>query len=227
MFTAFDKVFTPENIIYLAKGALISLGIAALSLLIGIVLGIIGASAKRSRFFIFRMLGNIYVEVIRGTPMLLQILMLFSVVPSIYTAFTGEVLRMNTYLIGIIALSINSGAYSTELIRSGINGVDKGQWEACETLGLSKSQTMKLVILPQAFKRIVPPMISEFITLIKDSSLISTMGTVELLKSAQVLGAEYFEVMSPYCLAAIFYLIMTISISYLGRYVERKLAESD
>lgn len=227
MFAAFDKIFTPENILYLAKGAVISLIIAALSLLFGIILGIIGASAKKSKFFIIRMLGNIYVEVIRGTPMLLQILLLFSVVPSIYTAFTGDVLRMNTYLIGVIAMSINSGAYSTELIRSGINGVDKGQWEACETLGLTHWQTMKLVILPQAFKRIVPPMISEFITLIKDSSLISCIGAVELLKGAQVIGAEYFDVMSPYCLAAVFYLIMTISISYLGRYVERKLAESD
>ena len=227
MFAAFDKIFTPENILYLAKGAVISLIIAALSLLFGIILGIIGASAKRSKFFIIRMLGNIYVEVIRGTPMLLQILLLFSVVPSIYTAITGDVLRMNTYLIGVIAMSINSGAYSTELIRSGINGVDKGQWDACETLGLTHWQTMKLVILPQAFKRIVPPMISEFITLIKDSSLISCIGAVELLKGAQVIGAEYFDVMSPYCLAAVFYLIMTISISYLGRYVERKLAESD
>lgn len=227
MFIAFDKVFTPENIIYLAKGALISLGLAALSLLFGIIFGIIGASAKRSKFFVFRMLGNIYVEVIRGTPMLLQILILFSVVPSIYTALTGDVLRINTYLIGVMAMSINSGAYSTELIRSGINGVDKGQWEACETLGLTKWQTMKLVILPQAFKRIIPPMISEFITLIKDSSLISCIGAVELLKGAQIIGAEYFDVMSPYCLAAVFYLIMTISISYLGRYVERKLAESD
>ncbi len=227
MFAAFDKIFTPENILYLAKGAVISLIIAALSLLFGIILGIIGASAKRSKFFIIRMLGNIYVEVIRGTPMLLQILLLFSVVPSIYTAITGDVLRMNTYLIGVIAMSINSGAYSTELIRSGINGVDKGQWEACETLGLTHWQTMKLVILPQAFKRIVPPMISEFITLIKDSSLISCIGAVELLKGAQVIGAEYFDVMSPYCLAAVFYLIMTISISYLGKYVERKLAESD
>lgn len=227
MFAAFDKVFTLENMMYLGKGALISLGIAALSLIFGLILGVIGSSAKRSRFLIFRILGNVYVEVIRGTPMLLQILLLFSVFPSIYTAFTGDVLRMNTYLIGIIAMSINSGAYSTELIRSGINGVDKGQWEACETLGLSKWQTMKLVILPQAFKRIIPPVISEFITLIKDSSLISCIGAVELLKGAQVLGAEYFDVMSPYCLSAVFYLIMTLSISYFGRYIEGKLAASD
>lgn len=227
MFVALDKVFTMENVLYLGKGALISLGMAILSLLIGLVLGVLGASAKRSRFFFLRAIGNFYVEIIRGTPMLLQILMLFSVVPSIYTAITGNVLRINVYLIGIIAMSINSGAYSTELIRSGINGVDKGQWEACETLGLSSWQTMKLVILPQAFKLIVPPVISEFITLIKDSSLTSCIGAIELLKASQVLGARYYDAMSPYTLAAIFYLIMTISISYIGKHVEKRLAASD
>lgn len=227
MFAAFDKVFTPENILYLAKGAVISLIIAALSLLLGIVLGIIGASAKRSKFFVIRMLGNIYVEVIRGTPMLLQILLLFSVVPSIYTAFTGEVLRINIYLIGVIAMSINSGAYSTELIRSGINGVDKGQWEACETLGLTHWQTMKLVVLPQAFKRIIPPMISEFITLIKDSSLISVLGATELLYSAQILGANTFNLIPPLLMSAVFYLVMTLTTSFFARKIERKLSESD
>ena len=168
-----------------------------------------------------------YVTIIRGTPLLLQILIIFSVIPSIYTAFTGNVLRINPIVIGMIALSINSGAYQTELLRSGINGVDKGQWEACETLGLSNWKTMKLVILPQAFKRVIPPLISEFITLIKDSSLISCIGAVELLKGAQVIGAEYYDVMSPYMLAAIFYLIMTCIVSYIGSKVEKRLAVSD
>ena len=227
MFPAFAEVFTSENIIYLAKGALLSLLIAAISLLLGLILGVIGASGKRSKHIVPRAIANFYVEVIRGTPLLLQILLIFSVIPSIYTAITGTVLRINVYLIGIIALSLNSGAYQTELIRSGINGVDNGQWEACDTLGLSTKQAMRFVILPQAFKRIVPPVISEFITLIKDSSLISTIGAVELLKGAQVIGTEYYDVMSPYILAAIFYLIMTISISYLGRYVEKRLAASD
>lgn len=227
MFVSLEQVFTSENILYLGKGALMSLGIAILSLFIGLILGVLGASAKRSKHLVFRAIGNFYVEVIRGTPMLLQILILFSVVPSIYTAITGEVLRINVYLIGIIAMSINSGAYSTELIRSGINGVDKGQWEACETLGLSSWQTMRFVVLPQAFKLIVPPIISEFVTLIKDSSLISTIGAVELLKASQIVGNTYYDYMSAYALAAIFYLIMTISISYIGKKVEKRLAVSD
>lgn len=227
MFVAWDKIFTFDNVVYLGQGALISLGMAFLSLLIGLVLGVIGASAKRSKFVVFRCLGNLYVEIIRGTPMLLQILMLFSVVPSIYTAITGDVLRINVFLIGVIAMSINSGAYSTELIRSGLNGVDQGQWEACETLGLSHWQSMKLVILPQAFKLIIPPIISEFITLVKDSSLTSCIGAIELLKASQILGVTYFDAVSAYCLAAVFYLLMTISISFFGKYVEKRLSASD
>ena len=227
MFSAFEQVFTLETALYFAKGALVSLGMAILSLFIGLILGVLGASAKRSKYIVLRAIGKFYVEVIRGTPMLLQILIIFSVIPSIYTAITGEVLRINVYLIGIIAMSINSGAYSTELIRSGINGVDKGQWEACETLGLSSWQTMRFVVLPQAFKLIVPPIISEFVTLIKDSSLVSTIGVVELLKSAQVLGGNYADLMSPLIIAGVMYLIMTLSIAYLARHLERRLAESD
>lgn len=227
LFGAFDKIFTLENMIYLFKGAMISLGLAAISLLIGLIFGIMGASCKISKNKVLRFIGNLYVEVIRGTPMLLQIMIIFNVIPIIISNITGEVFRMNYYLIGIIALSINSGAYTTELIRSGINGVDKGQWEACQTLGLSSWQTMKLIILPQAFKRIIPPIVSEFITLIKDSSLLSCIGAIELMNSAKVLGNEYYEFMSPYCLAAVFYLIMTLTISCLSKKIEGKLAESD
>ena len=227
MFVAFQEVFTLDNILYLAKGALLSIGIAALSLLFGLILGILGATGKRSKHALPRNIANVYVTIIRGTPLLLQILLIFSVIPSMYTAITGKILRIDPLLIGVLAMSINSGAYQTELIRSGVNAVDKGQWEACETLGLSNWKTLKLVILPQAFKRIVPPLISEFITLIKDSSLISCIGAVELLKGAQIIGAQYFDVMSSYMLAAIFYLVMTCVVSMIGMKVEKRLSVSD
>lgn len=227
MFVAFQEVFTLANILYLAKGALLSIGIAALSLLFGLILGTLGATGKRSKHSLPRDIANVYVTIIRGTPLLLQILIIFSVIPSMYTAITGKILRIDPLLIGVLAMSINSGAYQTELIRSGVNAVDKGQWEACETLGLSNWKTLKLVILPQAFKRIVPPLISEFITLIKDSSLISCIGAVELLKGAQIIGAQYFDVMSPYMLAAIFYLVMTCVVSMIGMKVEKRLSVSD
>ena len=127
----------------------------------------------------------------------------------------------------MIALSINSGAYSTELIRSGIQGVDKGQWEACESIGLNYVQTMRYVILPQAFKRIIPPIVSEFITLVKDSSLISCIGVSELLLRTQVMGANFSNYLVPLMTAGVMYLAITLTISYFARCLERKLAASD
>ena len=227
MFSAFEKIFTASNLLYLLKGTAYSIGIALLSLLFGLILGIFGSSGKKSKHVVIKAIANFYVEIIRGTPLLLQILVIFSVIPSLYTAISGKVIRINPYLIGVIAMSINSGAYQTELIRSGINAVDKGQNEACQTLGLSHYQAMKLVILPQAFKHIVPPLISELITLIKDTSLISTIGAVELLKGAQILGANYYDVMTPYCIAGVYYLIVTILISFMGKKIEKRLALSD
>lgn len=227
MFAAFGEICTIENLTFLFKGAGISLLIAFVSLFFGLILGILGSSAKLSKYRILRFIGNAYVEIIRGTPMLLQITLLFTAFPLLYTAITGNIIRPNLYVIGVIAMSINSGAYTTELIRSGINGVDKGQFEACQTLGLNHFQTMKMVILPQAFKRIIPPLVSEFITLIKDSSLISTIGAVELMKSAQVLGGRYYDFMSPLILAASFYLAMTMTISMFAKKLERRLAQSD
>ena len=152
---------------------------------------------------------------------------LYIAFPLLVRAITGERFVPDPYVCGAIAMSINSGAYSTELIRSGIMGVDKGQWEACEVLGLNYSQTMKLVILPQAFKRIIPPIVSEFITLIKDSSLISVLGATELLYSAQILGANTFNLIPPLLFAAVFYLFMTLTTSYFARKIERKLSVSD
>ena len=221
-------ILTPSNIQFMIfTGAKYSLLLAIGALFFGVILGIIGAALKLSKHFVLRAIGNIYVEIFRGTPMLLQIMFLYLAVPTVVQSITGQRFQADPYVCGLIAMSLNSGAYQVELIRSGILGVDKGQWEACETLGLSNWKTMKLVILPQAFKRVVPPLISEFITLIKDSSLISCIGAVELLKGAQVIGAEYYDVMSPYMLAAIFYLIMTCIVSCIGNKVEKRLAVSD
>ena len=184
---------TADNLIFLLQGAGKSLLLAACALFFGLILGVLGAAAKISKHKILRLIGNVYVELIRGTPMLLQILFLYIAFPLLMRSITGERFIPDPYVCGAIAMSINSGAYSTELIRSGIMGVDKGQWEACEVLGLNYTQTMKLIILPQAFKRIIPPIVSEFITLIKDSSLISVLGATELLYSAQILGANTFN----------------------------------
>ena len=221
------KFLTQDNLIFMLQGAGLSLLLAAIAVCLGLILGTLGAAAKLSKYKILRILGNVYVEVIRGTPMLLQILFFYLAVPLIIQSITGERFNADPFICGLIALSINSGAYSTALIRSGIQGVDKGQWEACETIGMNYIQTMRHVILPQAFKRIVPPIVSEFITLIKDSSLISCIGVSELLLRTQVMGANYSNYLVPLVTAGCMYLAMTLTVSYFARRLERKLAASD
>lgn len=222
-----EKIFTAENLLYMLKGAGFSMLIAVCALIGGSVLGLLAATLKMSKHKLPRIIANIYVEVIRGTPMMLQILMLYLCGPVVTKALFGYVYTPNPLVIGTIAVAINSGAYTSELFRSAIQAVDKGQWEAARTIGLSYRQTMQEVILPQAFKRILPPYINEFIVLIKDSSLLASIGTIELLHSAEVLGARYYNYLAPLLCATVMYLIMTLTISYFARKLERRLAESD
>ena len=222
-----EKIFTAENLLYMLKGAGFSMLIAVCALIGGSVLGLLAASLKMSKHKLPKIIANIYVEVIRGTPMMLQILMLYLCGPVVTKALFGYVYTPNPLVIGTIAVAINSGAYTSELFRSAIQAVDKGQWEAARTIGLSYRQTMQEVILPQAFKRILPPYINEFIVLIKDSSLLASIGTIELLHSAEVLGARYYNYLAPLLCATVMYLIMTMTISYFARKLERRLAESD
>ena len=222
-----EKIFTAENLLYMLKGAGFSMLIAVCALIGGSVLGLLAATLKMSKHKLPKIVANIYVEVIRGTPMMLQILMLYLCGPVVTKALFGYVYTPNPLVIGTIAVAINSGAYTSELFRSAIQAVDKGQWEAARTIGLSYRQTMQEVILPQAFKRILPPYINEFIVLIKDSSLLASIGTIELLHSAEVLGARYYNYLAPLLCATVMYLIMTMTISYFARKLERRLAESD
>ena len=225
--TAFERIFTPANIQFMLKGAGYSLMIAICALAGGSVLGLLAAMGKMSKRRLPRAIANVYVEVIRGTPMMLQILLLYLGGPVITKALFHYVYTPNPVLIGTIAVGINSGAYTTELFRSAIQAVDKGQWEAAKTIGLTHKQTMREIILPQAFKRILPPYINEFIVLIKDSSLLASIGAVELLHSADVLGAKYYNYLLPLLFATGAYLVMTLTISHFARKLERRLAESD
>ena len=225
--SAFERIFTPENMQFMVKGAGYSLLVAICALAGGSVLGLLAAMARMGKNKIARAIANVYVEVIRGTPMMLQILLLYLGGPVITRTLFHYVFTPNPILVGTIAIAINSGAYSTELFRSAIQSVDKGQWEAAKTIGLTHKQTLREIILPQAFKRILPPYINEFIVLLKDSSLLASIGAVELLHSADVLGAKFYNYLVPLLFATIMYLIMTLTISYFARKLERRLAESD
>ena len=216
-----------------------TLALAVVATVIGCVIGLLCGIlntipyTKRDpiikRFFLklVRVIVRVYVEVFRGTPMMLQILFFYLGVPSIVRSITGNPFNPSVYLIGVVALSINSGAYTTELIRSAIQAVDAGQWEASRTLGLGYRQMMRFIILPQAFKRIIPPLVSEFITLIKDSSLLSTIGVVELLQSAKTIGTYTYNYVPPLLMASVVYLALTLTISRFSSKLEERMALSD
>lgn len=227
MLNGFEKILTPDNVTFLLKGAGMSLLIAVIGLVCGVLIGIVIAGFRISRNRILKGIGHFYVEVIRGTPMLLQISFIYIGIPMVYTAITGGYLQFDPVLAGIVAISINSGAYTGELIRGSINSIDKGQWEAGKSLGLTHNQILRKIILPQSFKRIIPPLTSEFVTLIKDSSLVSTIGGIELMKAQKTVGNATFSYMEALMVASIFYLVMTLGISYVSSRLERKMAESD
>ncbi len=221
------NILTTENLIFMLKGLRLSLVLAVICLIAGSVLGTIGAAAKISKSKILNGIATVYVEVFRGIPMMMQISFSYLAIPALIFLITGNTVRFNPVILGAIAISFNSGAYTTELIRSGILGVDKGQWEAAEALGLTYRSKMFKIILPQAFKRIVPPLVNEFITLIKDTSLLSSIGVVELMTASTIIGTNYYEYLTPLTVASLLYLFCTLTISHFAKKLEKKFAESD
>jgi len=222
-----EKIATKENILFMLKAAGNSLLVALVALSIGSILGLIAAACKMSRYKALRIIATVYVEVFRGSPMMLQILLFYLCGPIATKALFGFVYTPNALVVGTLAIGINSGAYTTELFRAAIASIDRGQWEAAKTIDLGYFETMRYVILPQAFKRVLPPYINEFIVLIKDSSLLTAIGAVELLHSAQILGAKFYNYLIPLLMATVLYLLMTLVIAHFARMLERRLAESD
>lgn len=208
----------------LLNGALATLQVTFGALALGLVLGVIAGTCRISRTLWIRLVADIYIQVIRGTPMLLQIFFFYLGFPQIYMIITGEGFMPDPLLTGIVALGINSGAYNAEIIRAGIQSINRGQMEAARSTGLGHIQSMTYVILPQALKRMIPPLGNELIVLLKDSSLISTIGVAELMFSAKVLGAKYYTYVPFLVGAGCIYLMLTFSFSRFFNALERKLS---
>ncbi|MGB9812152.1 MAG: amino acid ABC transporter permease [Thermovenabulum sp.] len=203
------------------RGSLVAIEITALAVLMGVIIGTFVGMGKMSKVFIIRAICTVYVEVIRGTPLLVQLLIFYFGLPQIIGYSLSE------FPAAVIALGINSGGYVAEIVRGGILAVDKGQMEAARSLGMSYAQAMRYIILPQAFKKMIPPLGNEFITLLKNSSLATTIGFPELTRAAQVVAGNTYRPFEPYITAALFYLIMTLSFTQILGVVERRLAKSD
>ena len=203
--------------------------VTVMALLIGVVLGVLVAMirtahdqqrpGKRNPLLgLVNLLCKVYVTVIRGTPMMVQLLIMGLVI------FASS---RNKTLIGALSLGINSGAYVAEIIRGGLMSLDPGQMEAGRSLGLNYFDTMRFIVVPQAFKAILPSLGNEFITLLKDTSLISVVGGKEIAYFAQAIITRTYEPMMPYFITAVMYLIMVLIFTWLQGKLERRLRQSD
>lgn len=205
----------------LLVGAGVTIKITALSVALGVVIGLFVGIARISRIKILRVLAAIYVDFFRGTPLLVQIFLVYFALPVI----TGQ--RVDPFVAAIGSCGINSGAYVAEIFRAGIQSIDKGQMEAGRSLGMTWVQTMRYIIVPQAFKRVIPPLGNEFIALLKDSSLVSVIGFEELTRSGQLIIAETYGSLEIWSAVAIIYLVMTLTITRIVSVLEKKFRASD
>lgn len=189
------------------QGTLVSLQIAALSCIIGITCGTLLAFVQTQGGWLSRFLVHFYVGIMRGTPMLIQITFAVFVLPQLG-------IRLPIFWAATLAIGLNSAAYLSQTIRSGIASVGRGQLEAARVLGLTQLQTTKYIVLPQALRVVLPALTNEFITLIKDSSLASTVGVMELAKQASYIRSETYDALTVYCIIAAIYLCITSLLSY-------------
>lgn len=220
--------FLPRFLPYFTDGAIVTVSISAVVVIFGVVIGTIMALMKISEHALLRWLANIYIEILRGTPMLVQIMIGFTLINISAPILEVGILDvdLSRLIPGIIVLSMNSGAYVAEIVRGGINAVGKGQMEAAYSLGLRPGQTMRYVILPQALRNILPSLGNEFVTVIKDSSLLTTIGIMELWNGALTVTAITFQPLSPLLIAAVLYFVLTFVTSRLLGIYERRLSKA-
>ena len=217
----FDFDLAVSSFPVLLIGALVTIKITAISVALGVVIGLVVGVARISQVKPLRLLAMAYIDFLRGTPLLVQIFLIYFALPVI----SGQ--RVDPFFAAITACSINSGAYVAEIFRSGIQSIDKGQMEAGRSLGMTWLQTMWHIILPQAVKRVIPQIGNEFIALLKDSSLVSVIGFEELTRSGQLIIARTYGSLEIWPGVAIIYLVMTLSISQLVAYLERRFRTDD
>lgn len=205
-----------QNFPALLKGTVISLEIAFLSCLIGLILGtILGVLQTRKNKIVNSIIVS-YLTILRGTPMLIQIAFMYFVLPNIG-------IYVSAFYCAIIAIGLNSSAYICEIVRGGINSVGKGQIEAAKCLGFTPMQIVRYIILPQAFAVTMPALGNEFIILIKDSSLASTIGVMELFKEGKYVINQTYDALSVYFAIALIYLSITITLTFLIKILEKRL----
>jgi putative glutamine transport system permease protein len=206
-----------ENAGALAQGLLITLEVSALALMLALALGVIVATLRAAPLPVLRRIGTAYVEFLRNIPLLVQLFFLFFALPSIG-------IRLDAFLCGVLALGVYTSAFVAEAIRSGIAAVPSGQLEAGLSSGMGYATTMRLVVLPQAIAKTIPPLGNTTLNLIKNSSLVSTVSVLDVLGTANLLGARSFQYVPMFVGAAICYLILTLPTAFAVNLLEKRYA---
>ena len=196
------------------KGLKITLNLTWSSLILTYIIGLVTALMRLSNSLLARGIARVYLEITRNTPLLVQIFFMYFVV--------APILDIDRFLAGVLALSLFEGSYASEIYRSGIVAVNKGQWEASYTLGLSTYQNYRYIILPQAIRRILPPLTSQAVSLIKDSSLVSVIAIYEMTMQANEIASETFLVFEIFFTIAAIYLALAITLSQIVAYFEKR-----
>ncbi|CAI6070168.1 L-cystine transport system permease protein YecS [Cohnella sp. JJ-181] len=217
MYYAFKFEIIQEYFPLLMKGTLLTIGISLAAIVIGVILGLFIGFGKMARFWPIRWLMSGYINLFRGTPLILQVLIIhFGVIPPILGTTNGIVAA-------IVALGLNCAAYSAEIYRAGIQSIDVGQREAAYSLGMTHAQTLRHIIVPQAIRRMIPAFGNEFIVLVKDSSFVAWIAVPEIMYWANAAKSQYYHIWEPYLAAAVIYFVLTYSLSKLLQWVERRV----
>ena len=221
-----DFSFIVEYMPYYFEGIKYTLLISLITVFFGALFGSLLFFMKTSNFHIWKIkplkiIAVVYIEIIRGTPMLLQILIMYAG----SKMFFG--IDLSPFTSAIIAIALNSAAYVSEIVRAGIEAVDKGQMEAARSLGMKKSTAMMLIVIPQAVKNILPAIGNEFVAIIKESSMASIIGVNELMFAGKVVVGSTYLGLEPYIVAAVFYFIMTFTLGRIISLIERRMKKSD
>jgi arginine/lysine/histidine transport system permease protein len=206
---------------FILEGIWVTLKFVIISIILGFILGTILALFKISRIKALNWFGDAYTSIFRGTPLILQLMLIYFAIPQL----TGY--NIEPFLASVLAFGLNSSAYVSEIIRAGIQAVDKGQTEAAQALGVPYRLMMKDLILPQALKNILPALMNEFITLTKESAIVSTIGYLDLMRRAQVVGADTYRNFEPLIFVGLIYWILVMGLTLVGKRFERRLKYSD
>ncbi|MDR1364480.1 MAG: amino acid ABC transporter permease [Oscillospiraceae bacterium] len=215
----FERIF-PFYKIFI-NGIINTFKITGLSFIFGSIFGILIAIIKVSKFKILKLLARFYTSVFRGTPLLVQVFLIYFATPQIFNC------DISSYNAAVIAFSFNSAAYISEILRGGIESIDRGQTEAAIALGVSRENAMLDIVFPQAIKNVLPALVNETIALLKESSLVSTIGMIDMMRAAQIAMNSTYLAFEPFLIVAILYYVLVMFFTFIASLLERRLKKSD